>query len=81
MLRGHSPYLVLKHHFDWDDCGCDFTEYRTFWVKSGQAGAQYATTSSNYTYTGLSAGTYQFHFYTVCGGEASSIIIDEVVID
>lgn len=66
--------------FDWDDCGCDLTEYRAYFVRGGQSSTEYPTTSSNITFSGLSAGTYQFCFYTVCGGVVSSIIVDEVVI-
>src|SRR5690606_38217555 len=63
--------------FDWDDCGCSPTEYRAYFVRGGQASPEYSTTDSNITFSGLSAGTYQFHFYTVCGGVVSSIIIEE----
>lgn len=67
--------------FDWDDCGCDLTEYRVYFVRGGQASSEYPTASSNITFSGLSAGAYEFHFYTVCSGAASSIIIDEVIVN
>jgi hypothetical protein len=66
--------------FDWDDCGCDLTAYRIYYVRGGQASSEYPTTCSNITFSGLSAGAYQFHFYTVCSGATSSIIIDEVIV-
>ncbi len=66
--------------FDWDDCGCAFTEYRVFFVKGGQASTEYSSTTSNISFTGLSAGMYRFYFYTVCEGGVSSIIIDDIVI-
>lgn len=64
--------------FDWDDCGCD-SEYRVYFVRNGQAGPEFSTWNSAITITGLPAGTYQFCFYTVCGGETSAIIVEEVV--
>lgn len=65
--------------FDWDDCGCD-GEYRVYFVRNGQAGPEYSTWNSGITITGLPAGTYQFCFYTVCGGAQSAIIVEEVII-
>ena len=66
--------------FDWDDCGCALTEYRVFYVKGGQTSQEASTGSSNISFTELTmGGTYQFHFYTVCGGGVSSIIIEDVV--
>lgn len=65
--------------FDWDDCGCDATEYRVFYVKSGQASQEVSTGSSNISFTGLSAGSYRFYIYTVCSGGMSSIIIEEIM--
>ena len=66
--------------FDWDDCGCNPTEYQVYYTVGSQTSSVYSTTSSDITFTGLTDGTYRFHFYTVCGTEVSSIIIDEVLI-
>ena len=66
--------------FDWDDCGCDFTEYRIYFVRGGQVSPEYSSSVSNISFSGLSPGTYQFYFYTICGSTVSSIIVDEVVI-
>ncbi len=66
--------------FDWDDCECIPTEYRVFYVVNGNASQEFATTSSDFNFTGLSAGTYDFYFYAVCGTQQSaSIIIEDVV--
>ena len=64
--------------FDWDDCGCDGT-YHVYFVRNGQASPEFVTGVSGITISGLTAGTYQFCFYTVCGGEPSAIIVEEVV--
>lgn len=64
--------------FDWDDCGCG-GEYHVYYTKNGQLGQEYVTGNSGITISGLLAGTYQFYFYTACGGEISAIIIEEVI--
>ncbi len=61
--------------FDWDDCYCSLTEYRVYYKKGGFTSSEFSTTSSDFTFTGLSAGTYDFYFYTVCGTEVSGFII------
>ena len=61
--------------FEWDDCECVPTEYRVYYVTGGYTSSEYATTSSQYTFTGLSAGEYSFYFYTVCGTEVSGFIV------
>ena len=66
--------------FDWDDCGCAVTEYRVYFEKDGLNSQEYSATSSDISFAGLSAGSYRFYFYTVCGGVVSSIIIDDVVL-
>lgn len=65
--------------FDWDDCGCSEIEYRVFFVKDGQTSNEYSTSSSNFSIGGLTHGLYQFHFYTICGGTTSEVIIVEEV--
>ena len=65
--------------FDWDDCGVSFTEYRVYYVKDGQKSREYATQDSEFFISGLSAGTYQFHFYTIYGISSSAIIIEDVI--
>ena len=64
--------------FDWDDCGCG-GEYHVFYRTNGQTSPEYVTGNSEITISGLTTGTYQFYFYTVCGGESSSIIVEEVI--
>ena len=63
--------------FDWDDCGCGQTEYRVYYVQGEYVSPESSTTSSSFTYTGLSAGTYSFYFYTVCGAEVSGFVVLE----
>lgn len=65
--------------FEWDDCGCVATEYRVYYVKNGQTSPEFATTDPNISIGGLSAGNYQFYFYTVCGSGNSFIIVEEVI--
>lgn len=66
--------------FDWDDCGCIMPEYHVFYTKSGQTSQEYITGASAITISGLSAGTYQFYFYTVSSTGQSSIIVEEVLL-
>lgn len=66
--------------YDWDDCGCENVEYRAYFEVNGQVGQTQVSSSSNMTFTGLSAGVYRFYFYSVCEGVVSHIIIDEIVI-
>ena len=66
--------------FDWDDCGCSSSEYRVYYKRGGNTSPEYSTSISEITFTGLAPGNYEFHFYTVCGGPASAIILEEVVI-
>ncbi|MCB0522472.1 MAG: fibronectin type III domain-containing protein [Lewinellaceae bacterium] len=66
--------------FDWDDCGCSSPVYRVYYENNGFSGPVYSTGSSSITVSGLSAGTYRFYFYTVCGEGMSSIIIEDIII-
>lgn len=80
-----SPNVTLTNQFagsasfDWNDCGCD-GEYHIFYRINGQTSPEYVTGNSEITISGLTTGTYQFYFYTICGGESSSIIVEEVII-
>ncbi|MCB0531493.1 MAG: fibronectin type III domain-containing protein [Lewinellaceae bacterium] len=65
--------------FDWDHCSCGTPEYHVYYVKNGQTGPQFITGNSEITITGLTAGTYQFYFYSQCGGVVSAIIVEEVI--
>ena len=79
-----SLYITTQSHnsisFDWDDCGNSFTEYQIFYIKNGQTSPIYSCSKSEISFSGLSGGVYQFHFYTVCGGTVSSIIIEDIMI-
>lgn len=68
--------------FDWDDCGCIAFVYKVKYVRhsDGYTSAVYTTTSSNFTFTGLQAGTHTFYFWTECGGEPSGIIGNEELV-
>lgn len=68
--------------FDWDDAGFGLTEYRVFYVRGGYTSPEYATTNSNFTYSSLAAGLYDFYFYTVCErGESDIIVIEDLVVN
>jgi hypothetical protein len=47
----------------------------------GFTSPDFFTTSTNYTFANLTAGTYAFYFYSVCGEETSSgfIVTDDVI--
>ena len=65
--------------FEWDDCSCG-GNYHVYYTKNGQTSAEYVTGNAEITVNGLTTGTYQFHFYTECGTEVSSIIVVEIII-
>ncbi len=65
--------------FDWDDCGCTGNGYKVKYLRQsdGYNSPEYSTSSSAFTFSGLQAGTYDFIFKTVCGGESSGFVIIE----
>jgi len=66
--------------FDWDDCGCfGFTEFKVKYTRAEDhySSPEYSTGSSNYSFSNLPSGTYDFYFKTVCGSEGSSFIVIE----
>ena len=65
--------------FDWDDCGCLSTGFTVKYLRQsdGYTSPETTVTSSNYTFSGLTAGTYKFYFRTKCGGETSGAIVIE----
>ncbi len=68
--------------FDWDDCGTTCTGYEVQFVRlsDGYKSGWLSTSNSDYTFSGLQAGNYEFQFRTVCGGGVSSIIgIEDVI--
>ena len=65
--------------FDWDDCSCG-GNYHVYFSRNGHPGSEYLTSVSGINFSGLATGTYQFYFYTECGGETSSIIVEEIII-
>ncbi len=68
--------------FDWDDCGCHPTEYRVYYVKGGYTSPEYPVSTSNIAFSNLSAGSYDFFFYTVCSGGISGVIgIEDLMIN
>lgn len=62
--------------FDWDDSA---PSYQVWWQKIGGFSSQvFDASASSYHFTGLSAGTYNFYFRSICdGGEPSGIIVVE----
>ncbi|MEO1258841.1 MAG: fibronectin type III domain-containing protein [Bacteroidota bacterium] len=70
--------------FDWDDCSGGCTEYKVKYHREedSYSSSEFTTSSSAFSFSNLPDGTYDFYFSTVCGGDASSlIIIEEIVID
>jgi hypothetical protein len=70
--------------FDWDDCGCVANSYKVQYVRQSDnyQSAVLSTGSSNYDFSGLQAGAYEFYFWTDCGGaDANEAIVIEDVID
>ena len=67
--------------FDWDDCGCTAPTYEVYFVKDGNTSTTYKTSSSDFTFTNLAVGEYEFYFQTNCGGGTISgiIVIDDLI--
>lgn len=68
--------------FDWNGCdGCGQT-FEVYFVINGNASATYTVSSSEISFSGLGAGTYEFHFRQVCASGTSTdyIITEEVLI-
>lgn len=57
--------------FDWDAVGGG--SYLVYYVRQDDdyISPTYSTTNSEYSFSGLSAGTYDFFFVTDCGSELS----------
>ncbi len=62
--------------FDWDNCNCFSTGFTVKYLRhsDGYTSPEVFVTSSDYTFSGLQAGTYTFYFKTKCGGGESGII-------
>lgn len=65
--------------FDWDDvAGSTFLVYYT---RDDYTSSVFTASVSNFTFSGLPAGTYDFYFQTDCGAEMSEIIgITDVIV-
>jgi len=67
--------------FDWDDC-CNSQSFLVYYVKDGVTSGTYQVSSSDISFTGLSAGVYEFHFSSVClGATSAEIIITEDIVE
>ncbi|HFA49277.1 MAG TPA: hypothetical protein ENJ95_09695 [Bacteroidetes bacterium] len=68
--------------FDWDKCEGDCTEFKTWYVSQGQARESSSGSGSTVSFSNLAAGTYDFYFTTLCGGQTSAaIIIEENIVN
>ena len=68
--------------YDWDDCtgGCLRYEVRYVRLADGYTSSWYSTSVSNFTFSGLASGDYQFLFKTVCiGGASEALIIEDII--
>ena len=77
-----TAHTVTDISFSWDTCNCDETSYKVYYWKKGEAspGPDNFTTNTSYPFTGLSTGTYNFYFQTICGSETSGFVIIEDII-
>jgi len=55
------------------------SQYKTWYRRHGasETSQQLGTSNTQFTYSGLPSGTYDFYFVTVCGSEMSGFIIIE----
>ncbi|HFA52129.1 MAG TPA: hypothetical protein ENJ95_24190 [Bacteroidetes bacterium] len=63
--------------FDWEDCVGGCNSYSVWYETGDYTSQQYLTNNSDISYSGLSAGTYDFYFVTDCGGAKSDAIVIE----
>ncbi len=57
------------------------TNYKVWYTRNGgDASAESSTSGTSITFNGLSAGSYQFYFVTVCGDGASEYIVPESIV-
>lgn len=65
--------------FDWDDCSGGCVEYEVRYVRlsDNYVSSWRTASSSNYSFTGLPDGGYEFQFRTVCVGDVSGFIVIE----
>ncbi|MEZ4934793.1 MAG: fibronectin type III domain-containing protein [Saprospiraceae bacterium] len=65
--------------FDWDDCAGGCLEYEVRYVRlsDNYTSSWRTVSSSDYSFTGLYDGGYEFQFRTVCGGGVSGFIVIE----
>lgn len=68
--------------FEWNSCFCPGQSFEVYYVKDGNTSTIYSVSSSGFNFTNLTAGTYEFHFRTVCasGSSADIIIAEDVVV-
>ncbi|MEO1260009.1 MAG: hypothetical protein AAFZ15_14545 [Bacteroidota bacterium] len=70
--------------FDWDDCSDSCTEFAVWYVRQadGYKSSEARVSTSAISFSGLTDGTYDFYFRTVCGGGMSSVIgVEDVVLN
>lgn len=67
--------------FDWNDCGCATGAiYKVQYVRlsDNYVSSTFPATSSDYVFSSLQSGNYEFYFWTDCGGgDASEAIVIE----
>lgn len=69
--------------FAWTGCtNCTSAQYIVWYSKNGEdyTSSQHSTSSTNYTFNNLPAGTYKFYFQTDCGDSVSDVIGTEDII-
>lgn len=70
--------------FDWDDCGCATGAiYKVQYLRLADSylSPTYPATSSDFGFSNLQSGNYEFYFWTDCGGGDASeaIVIEDLV--
>lgn len=71
--------------FDWDNCGCTSSPiYKVQYVRlsDNYSSSVFSTQNTDYGFSSLQAGNYEFYFWTDCGGgDVSEAIVIEDLVD
>ena len=67
--------------FDWNNC-CTGQYFQVYYIKDGNQSAVYSTSNSEFNFSNLTEGTYEFYFHSNCGGVLSApiIVVDDIII-
>lgn len=78
-----TEQTLTSIHFAWDQVSGGAV-YKVWYVRQedNYTSSQISTCSGSISFTNLPAGTYDFHFVTVCTGETSTnYVVEDILMD